>query len=125
MEIILDTNFILACIENKSDFFDLEREGEIVIPREVVDELEEICEEGDLEKRQQAEVAIKIIAKSKDKIIAINLDNSYVDGGIESYIQEHTEKEFALGTLDKKLMARLKGKARFVSLVNRKKFVVV
>lgn len=123
MDIILDTNFILACVENKADFFDLEREGEIVVPREVVDELEKICEEGDINKRQEAEIAIKIIAKNKNKIKAINLGNDYVDGGIEQYIDEN-RGEYALGTLDKKLMKRLRGKIKFVSLVNRKKFIV-
>ena len=121
MDIILDTNFIMACIENKADIFELEIEGRIVVPREVIDELEKICEGGDLPKRQQAEIAIKVIAKSKEKIKAINLGDDYVDRGIENYIREN-KGVYALGTLDKKFMARLGGMAKFVSLVNRKKF---
>lgn len=124
MDIIIDTNFVLACIENKADIFDLEREGDIIIPREVIDEIEKIKEEGDLKRRQEAEVAIKIIAKNKEKIRAINLGDDYVDRGIDRYIEEK-KGDYAIATLDKELIKKLKGKVKFVSLVNRKKFVVL
>jgi len=118
--IILDTNFILACVENKADFTQLE---ELAIPREVIDELEKICEGGDLQSRQNAEIALKIISTNKESIKAINLGDDFVDRGIEGYIKD--KKDVIFGTLDKGLMRRLKGKVQFLSLENRKKFRII
>jgi len=120
MEIVLDTNFILACVENKADFIQLA--GEIVIAREVVDELEEIRESGDLKKRLEAEIALKIIINNKGILQIVDFEDSYVDKGIIEYIKD--KKDVAVGTLDKELRKKLKGKVRFVSLVARKKFEI-
>lgn len=120
MEIMIDTNFILACVENKADFFDLENYGKIIIAREVVDELEKIKEDGDLKDRINSEIALKIILKNKDKFKVIDFEETFVDKGILDYVAKN--KNVAVATLDKDLRKKLKGKTEIINLEARKKF---
>jgi len=121
METILDTNFILACVEHKADISEID--GIIIVPLEVIKELDRIALSSNRDKKEQAKVALKIIESAKDRIKIIELGNSYVDKGIEDYVTN--SKDIVVGSLDKKLLGKLKGKVKFLSLEARKKFRVV
>ena len=42
MEVILDTSFILSCLGKKIDFLEAERFGSLVLPLQVLNELDKI-----------------------------------------------------------------------------------
>lgn len=122
MQILLDTNFIIELVKNKIDIFDIGNYGEITIPKQVIQELEKIKKEAKLEDRKNAELALKIIAINKAKLNIIHLEKKYVDLGLEKYAINHN---FILASLDKNLKKKLAGRARILTLVNRKKIVLL
>lgn len=95
---LLDTNFILTCIRQKIDFFEeVKFMGfEIVIPREVIEEI----------KKKKAETALKLIEKSSFK--KINLRTKNVDNGIIKYAAENPE--VIIATLDREIKNKTKNK---------------
>lgn len=106
-KIILDTNFILSCLDKKIDFFNELIEFEIIIPKQVLDELKRISESKQkLKFRDLSKISIQLINKNKPKIIDIR--ESYVDKGLIKYLNKN--KETYLGTLDKELMSKIKNK---------------
>ena len=98
---ILDTNFILSCIRNKIDFFEeIPMMGlTIIIPEQVIDELNKIAES-----KQEAKLAIKLLEKNKFK--KVNLENNYVDKGLEKFAKDN--KTAVIATLDRELKKKLK-----------------
>ena len=80
MKVLLDTNFIISCIINKIDFIDeIESLGlEILVPKQVVDELERISHSK--KKKYFKDAASFSLELLKKKIFkSVNLINNYVD----------------------------------------------
>ena len=90
---ILDTSFILSCVKQKIDFFeDLELKGiKILIPNQVVDELEKLSEKNSI-----AKLSLKILKTRKFR--KIDLKQKNVDNGIIDFAKENPE--FLVATLD-------------------------
>ena len=44
MKILLDTNFILTCAKQKIDFFDILQGKQILIPKQVIDEIKNVAD---------------------------------------------------------------------------------
>lgn len=112
MKIILDTNFILACMKQKIDFFSLANELfddkiEFIVPEEVISELELLStrknEKG--KDKDAAKFALKFIAKIRPEFIVLGEKN--VDLGIINYANETSS---VIATLDKGLKSKFGGK---------------
>jgi rRNA-processing protein FCF1 len=112
MEILLDTNFIIACIKQKIDF--ASRASEIIddsigwiVPSEVMAELEEISKrkgEKTIDKNA-AKIGLEVIKAMSPKIVQVKDKN--VDEGIRNYIED---KDIVLATLDRGLRKKIKNK---------------
>ena len=109
MQIILDTNFLLACAKQKIDFVSVTNEKiseEIkwIVPNEVVSELKELSSRSGLKGKDKdaAKLAISLLDIAKPEFISIK--NRNVDEGIAQYIKG---KNIVLATLDKKLKSRI------------------
>lgn len=122
MEVVLDTNFIIEMVKNKVDILDIIDYGKITIPRQVLIELEKISVDGDSEDNKIAELALRVIENNEDKISIIELEKKYVDLGIEKYAKNN---RIILATIDLELKKKLAGKARILTLMNRKKLVLL
>ena len=98
-DILLDTNFILSCIRRKLDFFnDLKFRGfKILIPSEIITELEKISETGGKKFREEAKIALNLLKKNSFEKIHLNTKN--VDNGIVKIAGEH--REYIIATLDR------------------------
>ena len=106
-QVILDTNFILACLRQKIDFFnDLKFMGlEIVIPKQVINELKKL--ERTAPKRhikEDCELALKWLEKNSYE--TIDFGGRYVDKGIFKLTQEN--KNIIIATLDRELKKKIK-----------------
>ena len=123
MKIILDTNFILTCIKNKIDFLEAEDFGILVIPEQVLAELKKLRERDKSKNSKNAELAVKIISKNKDKLKTICLDRKFVDAGIKNYVNNN--RNVIIASLDKSLKKELKNKAKFLVIKNMKRLEVV
>ena len=71
-QVLLDTSFILSCVRNKIDFFEELLEYQILIPKEVINELNGL----------EADLALKILTKYKKSFKMVNLSTKNVDKGI-------------------------------------------
>lgn len=98
---ILDTSFILTCVKQKIDFLeDLELKGiKILIPEQVLDELEKLSE-----KNPCAKLSLKILKTKKFR--KIDLKQKNVDNGIIDFAKENPE--FLVATLDKEIKKKTK-----------------
>lgn len=121
-KIVLDTNFILSCVNQKIDFVNELAGYELVLPRQVVMEIEKIA--GDvsekLSERELARLALSVINKFKDKFTEIDLKRKFVDRGIELL-----EGDYIIATLDKELHRKLEGRFKFLIISKRKKLEFV
>jgi rRNA-processing protein FCF1 len=103
---VLDTNFILSCLRKKIDFFsEIELKGiKILIPEEVIHELNNLAEKGG--KTVQNEAKIALLHLKKNSFEKISLKTKNVDNGIVKIAQEN--KEYIVGTLDKEIKNKIK-----------------
>ncbi|VVB79436.1 Uncharacterised protein [uncultured archaeon] len=110
MQILLDTNFVIACVRQKIDFFSMANEiidDDIkwIVPFEVMAELNEISKrkgEKTVDKNA-AKIGLEMI-----KIISptiVNVKDKNVDEGIRKYIEG---KNIVLATLDRGLRKKIK-----------------
>jgi len=112
-EVLIDTNFILNCIENKVDFLErLRGMGfNILVPVEIISELEKISmSQKKLHFREDAKLAIKILNKAIDdnfvKKIELGIgENEYADNGIVRFVKKNSS--IYIATMDKELKKRL------------------
>ena len=113
MKILLDTNFILTCIRQKIDFFeDIYLMGmHIIIPKEVIKELEKLKKES----------ALKLLRKEKGKFKRIFLSGKNVDNSIIRYAKENPS--VIIATLDKGLKTKIKNKKMIIR--GRKKLEII
>ena len=119
MKVILDTNFIISCINERTDFMEAENFGSLILAKQVSEELKKISEKGNRKDKEAAKLAIKIIEKNKKKFEIVDLEVHFVDLGIENYVKNN--KNLYVATLDNGLKRRLKNKARLLTLRKRKK----
>jgi rRNA-processing protein FCF1 len=126
-QVLLDTNFILTCLKEKVDFLDAERFGKMIVPIQVIQELRRLAleEKKTLKERNLADLALQIIEKNSDKIEIISLDKKYVDAGIRSYVERNMASSLIIATLDKSLIADIKGKAAILTIRARKKLALM
>jgi rRNA-processing protein FCF1 len=107
MEIICDTSFLIALVSNPIKCLDkVENEIgklEFIVPTFVLDELDSIERKSGPKKSMIANTAIRI-SKLKFKIKEIGKSKN-VDNDIFDYVTKN--REFAVATLDNKLLNRL------------------
>jgi len=124
MKILMDTNFILACVKQKIDIINsvdfLNEKVDWVVPREVLNELESLKDRKGIKfsDRNSAKVGLEIIALLEPEIIEIK--NPNVDKGIADYL---SGKDILLATLDKELKKKVNNKKLVIR--GKKKFEVV
>ena len=108
-KVLLDTNFIITCIENKIDFItQLKLEGfSIFVPDKVIKELETMksSKRFKISKSKLASIGLNILNKNA---IIISLKGAYADKAIINFAREHPE--FHVATLDKELRKKIKNK---------------
>ncbi|MFH1307685.1 MAG: PIN domain-containing protein [archaeon] len=121
MEVLLDTSFMISCLNNRISFDLIEEKfGRIVVPIQVIRELENISKDKNqkLKDRDAASLALKIVEKLDYK--KIDLSTKEVDEGIISYVED---KDIIVATLDKGLKMNLRGK-KVLIITNFKKLVL-
>jgi rRNA-processing protein FCF1 len=107
-KVILDTNFILACIKEKIDFIEFfqMRGLEIFVPDKVLFELKRISLEKKGALRLRASFGLEFIQKMNFKIISI--EGRYVDSALVNHLKENPEDYLA--TIDLNLRRKVKNK---------------
>jgi rRNA-processing protein FCF1 len=103
---VLDTNFILSCVRKKIDFFEkIKFMGfKILIPMQVIAELEKISKKGNIKFSIESKLALTIIKKNIFTRIDLKMKN--VDNGIVSLADRN--KEYIVATLDRAIKNKLK-----------------
>ena len=104
-KVILDTNFILSCVEKKIDFFEeLEFAGfRIIIPFEVVGELKKLASGKKTNLAQNSELALRILEKNNFE--KINLSKQSGRKKVDELIVFFARKnpQIAVATLDREI----------------------
>ncbi len=122
-KVLLDTNFIITCIKQKIDFFKeiYEIGAEIIIPKQVLQELKNISDDKNQNKisRANAQLALKII--EKNKYTPLLFEGGYVDKEIIKYSKEHPK--IIIATLDKDLQKNIKSRKMIIR--GRKRLEVI
>lgn len=98
---LLDTSFIMTAARQKIDFFEeFESMGfRILIPEKVIKEIENLSKSKKLKIKENAQLAIKILAKNKfGKII---LEGKNTDQSIIKFARENPR--MAIATLDEEI----------------------
>jgi len=124
-EVVLDTNFIMNAVELKIDFVEeLERMGFVIlIPAEVILELERVIESGKKMKfKEHAKLALRIVKHSFENPLVkqINLGISgraYVDKGLVKFLKENPK--IYIATMDKALKKKV-GNSKVVIRAKKK-----
>ena len=99
MEVLLDTSFILSAIRNKIDIFEELQEYQILIPKQVINELT-----GLAKNKSEAKLALKLIQKNKPKIQ--KLEGKNTDNAIINYAKNNPE--IIIATLDREIKRKIK-----------------
>ncbi|MFC1682050.1 PIN domain-containing protein [Nanoarchaeota archaeon] len=123
-KIIIDTNFILACLRQKIDFFeDLKFMGyKLIIPIQVKRELERITNSKQKQHhREFAKLGLVLLSKKKAEFESIDLESRYVDKGIRKFAKENSG--VIVATLDRELKKSLENNK--VVIKDRKKLEVI
>lgn len=129
MQIILDTNFIITSIKNKIQIFEeLQKEfpsDKILIPLEVIKELEKLKEDEklSLKEREYTKIAIELIKKYNPSIVPLNSKD--VDAGILKYAKQYNN--VIIATLDRNLKEKIRivnKKVKFLTIKEKKRIVV-
>jgi rRNA-processing protein FCF1 len=98
-QVLLDTSFIISSVRNKIDFFEELMEYKIIIPKQVLVELEGISKS-----KTEARIALKIL--EKNKFSKINLDSKNTDKAIILYAEKNPR--MIIATLDKEIKSSIK-----------------
>lgn len=112
IQILLDTNFIVSCVRNKIDFFEELIGYEILIPKQVISELERLGS-------PESNLGLAILQKHEFK--KIDIDNGHVDKRIIQYVKD--KPEIIVATLDKEFQNKLKNRKLIIR--GKKKLEVV
>lgn len=108
ISVLLDSSFILTCAKQKVDFFDyLEKEGiEILIPSQVINEIERISEKGSGRNNKYAKISLLLLKNSKFK--KIDLIGKNVDNAIINFAKQNPD--LLIATLDKEIQKKTRNK---------------
>jgi rRNA-processing protein FCF1 len=98
-QILLDTNFIISCIKNKIDFFYELLGSQILIPKQVINEIQRI-------KNVNSNLALQLLKKNKFK--EINLGRGHVDKKIIQYAKNNPS--MIIATLDRGIHSKIQNK---------------
>ncbi len=111
-EVLLDTNFIIACLKQKIDFIEeFNLLGyKVLIPEQVINEL----------KRNKQELALNFLEKQKNFFRTIDIGKGHVDKKIIQYSKKNPE--IVVATLDKELKNSLKNKK---AIIREKKRIII
>jgi rRNA-processing protein FCF1 len=111
-KILLDTNFIISCINQKIDFFEeIPLMGiQIIIPEEVIKELENLKKES----------ALKLLENVKDKFKTISLKGKNVDNAIINFAKENPD--IVIATLDEDIQRKIRN--RKMIIVDRRRLEI-
>jgi rRNA-processing protein FCF1 len=122
MKIILDTNFLVYAAKQKIDYTS-ELSGKLVVLSSVVGELKKLKENArKKEDKDSAGLALQILNKNiKSKKIKVIKTKENADKAIRKL----AKKEDIVATLDRGLKKKLKGKARILSIRQRKKLEIL
>lgn len=126
MRIVLDTSFIMTCLKEKIDFL-YELEGyELLLPKQVINELEKLAEDKKkkVAERELARISLMFINSFKNGFKEIDLERKFVDRGLE-LLAEKEGKDIIIATLDKALRSKLRGRFKFLILTRKKKLEVI
>lgn len=106
-KVILDTSFILSCIQKKIDFFEeIELMGmQIIIPNEVISEIKGIANsKKKLKFKENAKLALDLF--ELHSFHKVNLDSKNVDKGLINLAKKENN---VLATLDKEVKQLTQG----------------
>ena len=99
MEVLLDTNFIISCVNKRIDFLE-ELSGmgfKVIIPREVIEEMKDLKKEAKVSRNERASIDLAFEMIEKGKVKKMTLSNRKVDEGL---IQKGREGIY-IATLDR------------------------
>ncbi len=108
-QVILDTNFIIACVKQKIDFLEeIPFLGlQVLIPEQVIGELKNVQEKAKkLKNREEAMIAINLLNSNKGSYKKIDLKSGHVDKKIIAYAR--TYPDVIVGTLDGEIKKAVK-----------------
>jgi len=111
----------MSCLKEKIDFLDACKFGSLVLPLQVLEELDKLQNKGELKEREDAGLALDIIEKHKDKFKIVDLKKKFVDAGIKAYVKG---RRVIVASLDKELKNSLKGKASLLVIRAGKKLLI-
>lgn len=133
MKILLDTNFLITCTNQKIDFVSitnelLDEKVEFVLPIEVEKELKEISTRNGekTNDKHSAELALQITENLDRAVLIGENDEKGTDAGIVEYAKQN--KSAIIATLDKELKERIKKqspKTRILTIRNLKNLGIV
>lgn len=114
MKILLDTNFILACVKQGIDFNSfaneiIDEEIKWIVPQDVLNELSSLKDKSEIKvsDSEAAKLGFEIIQDLKPEIVKLPGRNPNIDIKIVDYI---AGKNIVLATLDKGLKNRVDNK---------------
>ncbi len=110
-QVLLDTNFILTCINQKIDFFEeFYLAGiQVIIPENVINELEKL----------KKTAALNLLEKTEFK--KISLPGKNVDNSIVQFAKENPK--IIIATLDKSMRKKIRNKK--ITIRNKKKLEII
>ncbi len=123
LKVILDTNFLVYCAENKVDYKneleDLLSEGhKIIVLEQTISELNEIRKNAKkLSDRDAADLALKLIEHNQVEIIIGH--GNYADEAILNFVK-NSRDPVIIATLDFALRKKLKNSRKIVILGKKK-----
>jgi len=125
MRIVFDTSFIMTCVKEKIDFLHELEGNELLLPKQVIGELEKLTEDQQkkIKERGLAKTSLMLINSFRNRFKEIELEKKFVDRGIELLAEEGNE--IVIATLDKELRNKLKGKFKFLIITKKKKLEIV
>jgi len=122
MKVILDTNFLIYCAKNRFDYVDelnelLNENYELVVPMQVVDELEKLRDDKwkKVSGKDKGACSLALQLLDANKVKRVKVEGKTVDDGIINLANE--DKKNIVCTLDREMRHTL-GR---VILVNRGK----
>lgn len=116
-KVLIDTNFIIYCLEKKIDFFSYFQIYGIkpLIPEQVIKELKKFSNQGNTKLKKLALLSLEFLKKNDFE--KIKLSNKITDKGILELA--NSDKSILIATLDKELKEKIKNQ-KIVIRGNRK-----
>jgi len=115
----------MTCVKEKIDFLHELEGNELLLPKQVIGELEKLTEDQQkkIKERGLAKTSLMLINSFRNRFKEIELEKKFVDRGIELLAEEGNE--IVIATLDKELRNKLKGKFKFLIITKKKKLEIV